>query len=327
MTKQAALPAHADIVEIDAMDIAEWESGQKTPRASAPNLAELVRRTAELPAVSVVDGEPPPPPVHRARKRTATLVPARRPPAKPAMPPPLRPTAAGSAPKLAQAPLPVLTTAGELEVTVPFIYTSTDGAPESEPRPPAPPAATAFAELLRVGPGHRSSPAGSIEPNTALPPRPIPPGLSSFDPIATFDGLPAGLPRAAGREAEGTSRLPLALTRRQLVWIAGAIAILLLGVVVTAALRRAPGPGRAPSPGEARTPARPVSAVAAAPAMPSAVPHATAAGLVPPPRPTTATATPAQGATAEGEQPVVAPPPRRRPSRSSLPGSGSPARR
>jgi hypothetical protein len=323
MTKQAVLPARADIVEIDAMDIAEWESGQQTPRASAPNLAELVRRSAELPAVAVVDGEPTSLPVRPARKRTATLVPARRPPARPAVPPPVRPATAGPAPKPAQAPLPVLRTPGELEVTVPFIYTSTDGAPESEPRPPAPPVATALAALLRVGPGHRSSPAGSVEPNTARPPRPIPPGLSSFDPIATFDGMP----RATGHEAAGTPWLPLALTRRQLVWIAGAIAILLLGVVIAAALRRAPGSGGAPSASEARTPARPASAVAAAPAASSAVPHVTAGRLVSPPMPTRTVAPPAQGATAEGEQPVVAPPPRRRPSRSSLPGSGSPARK
>ena len=56
MTKPAVPPpARSDAieVEIDAMDLAEWESGQSTPQASDANLAELVRRTAATPEAGV----------------------------------------------------------------------------------------------------------------------------------------------------------------------------------------------------------------------------------------------------------------------------------
>ena len=52
MTKPATLSSvRNDVVEveIDAMDVAEWESGQSTPQASDANLAELVRKTATSP--------------------------------------------------------------------------------------------------------------------------------------------------------------------------------------------------------------------------------------------------------------------------------------
>ncbi|HEX7837362.1 MAG TPA: hypothetical protein VF469_07865, partial [Kofleriaceae bacterium] len=285
MTKPAVQPAHTDIVEIDAMDVAEWESGQRTPLACDTNLAELVRRTAELPVPVVSSGEPTSSsPGRPARRRTATLVPSRTPLARLSVPPPVpRSMAAGSSPKLAPpqraaaaphaaptalpvtatgapaaARLPVLTTPGDLEVTVPVMF---------------PPAASEFTEPSRVGPGHQSSPAGSVEPNTAWPPRPIPAGLSSSS------DRPAGsdsMPRATGHEADGTARLP-ALRRRRLRWIAGAAGIILLGVAVAAALLRAPvrapGPERAPSSIEGRTPssAQPATEVGASPAARSAV--------------------------------------------------------
>jgi hypothetical protein len=50
MTKPAIPPpVRNDVLEIDAMDVAEWESGQSTPQASDANLAELVRKTATSP--------------------------------------------------------------------------------------------------------------------------------------------------------------------------------------------------------------------------------------------------------------------------------------
>lgn len=299
MTKPAVLPAHVDIVEIDAMDVAEWESGQRTPLASGPNLAELVRRTAELPAQAAVDDEPTSSPARRARKKTAMLVPARRPPAKLAVPPPV--------PRSTMLGLPVLTTPGELEVTVPFIFTSAGGAADVEPPLSVEPAALAFAEPSCVGPGHSSSPVGSVEPNTAWPPRPIPPGLSSsVDQLSASDGMP----RVTGHEAEGTDRLPVVPTRRRLGRIAGTVGSISFAVIAALAFFRASESGRAPSPSADRTPgsAQPASAVAAAPAAPSAVPEAPAGGSVPPLMPTTADAALAQGATAELDGPAVSTP-------------------
>ena len=46
MTKPSQ-PPQANVVEIDAMDVTEWEAGQSTPQASDANLAELVRRSAK----------------------------------------------------------------------------------------------------------------------------------------------------------------------------------------------------------------------------------------------------------------------------------------
>jgi hypothetical protein len=330
MTKTATPPSGSShhsaphVVEIDAMDVAEWESGQRTPLASDPNLAELVRRTAELPAQAVVDDEPSS--ALRARKKTATLVPARRPPVRSSAPPPVpRPTMRGlpvamhKAPALTPVPatavagarssgtearLPVLTTPGDLEVTVPVIVTSSGRVVYVEPPPPVVPAASGVAEPSRVDPGHRSSPADRVDPNTAWPPPSIPVGVSSTsDRPAASDGMP----RVTGHEAEGTDRLPVVLTRRRLWRIVGTVGSLSFAMLAAIAFFRASESGRAPSPSEDRAlhAAQPASAVAAVPAAPSAVPSATAGGFVSPPMPTTADAPPAQGATAELDGPVA----------------------
>jgi hypothetical protein len=103
MTKPAAPPAHHEVVEIDAMDVAEWESGQRTPQASDANLAELVRKTAAPP-------EPPARVQTVARERAGTQLGAPaipRPPSRartepPGPPPkPARPKTAGGPPAAA----------------------------------------------------------------------------------------------------------------------------------------------------------------------------------------------------------------------------------
>jgi Tetratricopeptide repeat len=90
MTKPAIPPpVRNDIVEIDAMDVAEWESGQSTPQTSDANLAELVRKTA-------TSLEPPTRVQTVARQHTSTQTGApviRRPPSRARTAPP------GPAPK------------------------------------------------------------------------------------------------------------------------------------------------------------------------------------------------------------------------------------
>ncbi len=68
MTKPAVPPpARHEVVEIEAMDVAEWESGQRTPQAADANLAELVRKTAAQP-------EPPARVQTVARERAPTQI-------------------------------------------------------------------------------------------------------------------------------------------------------------------------------------------------------------------------------------------------------------
>ncbi|HMG55879.1 MAG TPA: tetratricopeptide repeat protein [Kofleriaceae bacterium] len=82
MTKRAAPPpGHGESVEveIDAMDLAEWESGQSTPQASDANLAELVRRSAPPPDAAAAGVART---VSRERARTQVGVPVVRPPSQ-----------------------------------------------------------------------------------------------------------------------------------------------------------------------------------------------------------------------------------------------------
>jgi hypothetical protein len=93
MTKPAIPAARNEVVEIEAMDVAEWESGQRTPQAPDANLAELVRKTAAPPApparVQTVARERPrtqlgAPAIPRTPSRARTEPPG--PPPKPARP-------------------------------------------------------------------------------------------------------------------------------------------------------------------------------------------------------------------------------------------------
>lgn len=107
MTKPAVPPpARHEVVEIEAMDVAEWESGQSTPQAPDANLAELVRKTAIQPEpptrVQTVARERPStqigaPAIPRPPSRARTEPPG--PPPRPARPP----TSGGGVPPAARA--------------------------------------------------------------------------------------------------------------------------------------------------------------------------------------------------------------------------------
>jgi hypothetical protein len=77
MTKPHGPPASDVVVEIDAMDVVEWEQGQRTPQASDANLAALVQRAVQLPDTS---------PVAMPRSVRSTAVVARAPTAVPVPP-------------------------------------------------------------------------------------------------------------------------------------------------------------------------------------------------------------------------------------------------
>jgi hypothetical protein len=314
MTKPAVPPpAHHHVIEIDAMDVAEWESGQSTPQASDANIAELVRKTASLPAQPARAQT-----VARNRAHTQTGAPALSRPPSPARtappgpaPKPARPPASGGGlpapparmtrvpdisagpavepqrspaptpssgidfslpvtatgknearrpePRRSPAPdsratgpsMPVLETspkasseppqprtaassgAGWSRTAATATATSESGARLPELEPPPAPARSPFAEPSRVGPGHNASPAGSADPNTAWPPRPIPVDARSQAVRQAPDAamLP---PRREG--AGGADRRKVALTRRRLGWIGGGLAATSFAVVTAAAL-------------------------------------------------------------------------------------------
>ena len=48
-------PADDGVVEMDAMDVREWEAGQRTPQASDANLAALVKQSAHASGPVVAD--------------------------------------------------------------------------------------------------------------------------------------------------------------------------------------------------------------------------------------------------------------------------------
>lgn len=162
MTKPATLsPVRNDVVEIDAMDVAEWESGQSTPQASDANLAELVRKTATSPEsptrvqivarqhTSTQIGAPviPRPP---SRARTAPPGPAPKPtrPRTSGGPPPAParatrvpdiPPGSGVEPGQSLAPPAPMMSRG-IDFSLPITATGEDGARPSEPEPRRSPA-------------------------------------------------------------------------------------------------------------------------------------------------------------------------------------------
>jgi hypothetical protein len=144
MTKPAIpSPVRNDVIEMDAMDVAEWESGQRTPQAPDANLAELVRKTAtspESPARVQTIARP-----HASTQIGAPVIPqpssrARTAPPGPA-PKPTRPrTSGGPPPASARAtPVPDLpTTDFSLPVTSTGEGSGRLVAPASKPQPSTP---------------------------------------------------------------------------------------------------------------------------------------------------------------------------------------------
>ncbi len=200
MTKPAIpSPVRHDVVEIDAMDVAEWESGQSTPQASDANLAELVRKTATQP-------ELPTRVLTVARERFPTQVGAPiipRPPSRartappgPA-PEPTRPRTSGDGARATRVPdIPAgpggarrstQTPVGGVDFSLPITATS-PGMPAAPERSPA---------QTPVGGIDFSRPATSATPRPSEPPRP-----------RAATGSAPDLSRTATATSASSARLP-----------------------------------------------------------------------------------------------------------------------
>jgi tetratricopeptide repeat protein len=230
MTKPAAPPsARHDVVEIEAMDVAEWESGQRTPQAPDANLAELVRKTASQPepptrvqtvarerartqlGAPVVTRppnrartEPPGPPPKSARPRTPGGG-APQPSARPARVPdiPAGP-GAGSEPdprrSLAQTPV------GGVDFSLPVTATGEASGPRSAPESRRSLTQTPVGGVDFSLPVTATSPGMPAAPGEAPEPRrsPAPMTTSGIDfspPVTTSPAMPA--------EPVGVRPLPL----------------------------------------------------------------------------------------------------------------------
>lgn len=220
MTKPAVPPpARSDVieVEIDAMDLAEWENGQSTPQASDANLAELVRRTAATPEVGVR--------LAATRERTRTQIGAATtsrtpsqgartaPPGPAPKPSRARAAAEGSAsPRPADAaapaaPLPA-EPAGPAKVVMPSV--------SATPSTPAAPGAVA---VPGMAPMPSLMPALGPAPMPGLPPMPskATPGVMATPrtamPIVTTSAMPSKMARSVATPPGGIDfSLPVTAT-------------------------------------------------------------------------------------------------------------------
>ena len=153
MTKPSQPPA-ANVVEIDAMDVTEWEAGQSTPQASDANLAELVRRSAKSAEA---------PRAGRERAQTASLASGRSPGT----------AAAGSARTAPPKPAPRPTRARTEAYGFPLTRPAATPVPTAR-RPATPP------EPVAMGTGTR--------PATTLDATPgIPVALPDFEHVDVFE--------------------------------------------------------------------------------------------------------------------------------------------
>jgi hypothetical protein len=178
MTKPATPPRN-QVVEIEAMDVAEWESGQRTPQAPDANLAELVRKTA--PAL-----EPPArvQTVARDRTRIQLGAPVIRPPNRartepPGPPPkPARARTSGGGPAAPSA----------RATRVPDI----PAGPPAEPRKsPAPMTRHGLDFSPVAAPSETRARQAAPEPRRSLTPTPVGGVDFSLPVTATSPGMPA----------------------------------------------------------------------------------------------------------------------------------------
>ena len=237
MTKPAIpSPVRNDVVEIDAMDVAEWESGQSTPQASDVNLAELVRKTATSPEsptrvqtvarphTSTQIGAPviPRPP---SRARTAPPGPAPKPtrrrtsgggpPASPARATGTRDIPAGPAvePRRPSAPMP----SGGIDFSLPITATSPGmpAAPASKPRSNTPMSGGIDFSLPVTATGEDGARPSEPEPRRSPAPMPAPMmggGIDFSMPAMEATPTPpdSPRPRTAGGSAPELSRTAIA---------------------------------------------------------------------------------------------------------------------
>ncbi len=102
MKPKPSADANVDIVEMDAMDIGEWEGEQLTPQQSDAKLAALVKQIAPPPRTPPAITKPQPPPP-RTTSTVARPMPAKKPTITiPSVKPPSQPI-----PVIAAAPMPI----------------------------------------------------------------------------------------------------------------------------------------------------------------------------------------------------------------------------
>jgi hypothetical protein len=208
MTKPS-VPTPADVVEIDAMDVAEWESGQRTPQTSDANLAELVRRSAKTPEpMPTVAARPTAPKAGHVRAQTAVQVSGRTGTAGPVAGLPSTQPARTEPPKAAPKPTRARTEVAFGPAMTPPAGTSTSPVPVGSRRP-TPLPVSAAAQLAR------SDPFDSATATYDAPARALAEGsghAAPLDPMAMPAGLQRELARASsplpGSEA-GRTWLPL----------------------------------------------------------------------------------------------------------------------
>ncbi|HEY0193681.1 MAG TPA: hypothetical protein VGC42_21340 [Kofleriaceae bacterium] len=312
-----------EIVEIDALDVMEWQHGQRTPQASDANLAALVKQSARVHESA---------PIAVASPRTPSLVPRARPSeARPAMramgtgagTPEPRP---GTVPPARAGTAPPARTGTRAESPFPVIGTPP---PPSDAGQPLPMAVAGY-PIYRGSDGDR--PVIPPPPTTAQSPVATPaPTAQTAAPVA-----PSGLPALYVPDRSDTPAAPLPVVKplpaepapgvearprsRKLWWLAGAggVAAAVLGVALAMATE-------APKPPVATEPAAPAPAPAAA-SEPAAAPAPAAAPDAPlaESKPSVAAivahaAEPAPAARSAEPAPVQAPAPASHPAASHAP--------
>ncbi|HEX3764614.1 MAG TPA: hypothetical protein VHW23_38230 [Kofleriaceae bacterium] len=200
MTKRGVpTPARGQVVEIDAMDVAEWESGQRTPQASDANLAELVRKSAATPPAAT-----PVPAAHaqtvpRERARTQMGTPAiPRPPSRartePPGPPPKPATDGKKLPRAQTAGGPA---ASSGRARVPDIPAAPAAPSPEPPRLPTPSAGIEFALPVTA-----TSPATSAMASIKAPaPRRVSTGSDFSLPVTTTGEISSRSPEPEPRRS------------------------------------------------------------------------------------------------------------------------------
>ena len=325
-------PGHEGVVEMDAMDVHEWDAGQRTPQASDANLAALVKQSASAPAALDRTGAPRPQFARTTqtspRTPAAIGTPGIQPPPGAARPAPPRsrrqvaderedtaPSAPPPASTFDTAPQPHVVFDDPAERTRPA---GTLVPPQGTPLPVQARSVAAAATALRSAPSLPQGTAPMPSPSPSYRAQPAVAGAARIQspfpsaheaaplryPLAVLE--PTAPPRPElERRASSAPEPRVAPSRRTLWWIGGAIGAATIGIVL--AVMSSGGSDDAPAAQVAER--APVAAVAPRPAAVAPVqPPAPA-----PPHPTAA-APPAPAAThsappAPAPAPVPAPAP------------------
>lgn len=255
---------NANVVEIDAIDVAEWERDQYTPRAPAAGLAELVRQTLPQPIAAEAPKRPAQVSQGGVSQTPRPAMPAARAPAAPPAnsAPGGKPAVVPRAVDKHSAALQRALVRANYDRPAPPSHapaSTSDGRPTAPPRPTSTSPLTSddrAASLPRVSPlasAERIAAPPDVPPGPSPLPRPAPTAIpssmspppmriqaesprgASSDPTPT----PKALGRASSPRLDGTaSRAILSrLTSRRGIVLGGAAVGALLLVIVIAATR------------------------------------------------------------------------------------------